>query len=276
MEEIYGQAAGFEVIAEDVGVVALLGGGDALLLLKLMDGGKLVAEARGGFELLGFGGGVHAGGEGAFELGGTAFKKKLRVADGVGVKLGGGEAFNAGAEAAVDVVLQAGAGMVAGEIDLATGNEKAAMDELDDAIGEVAGKVGAVVGGAVLAQAAGDEDFGKAVGQRELDVGVGLVVAEQDVEAGLALLDEVVFKGQGFVFVGDQDVVEIDGLAHQRAGFGVGLGGFQEIRADARAQVFGLADVDDLALGVLVEIHAGLGGEGADFLVEIHGRASAN
>ena len=66
----------------------------------------------------------------------------------------------------MDVVLQAGAGMVAGEIDLATGNEKTAMDELDNAVGEVAGKVGAIVGRAVLAQAAGDEDLGKAIGAR--------------------------------------------------------------------------------------------------------------
>ena len=81
--------AGFEVIAEDVGVVALLGGGDALLFLQLVDGGELVAQAGGGFELLGFGGGHHAGGEGALELGGAAFKKELRVADGVGVELRG-------------------------------------------------------------------------------------------------------------------------------------------------------------------------------------------
>ena len=145
------------------------------------------------------------------------------------------------------------------------------MDELDHAVGEVAGKVGAVVGGAVLAQAAGDEDLGEAVGERELDVGVGLVVAQQDVEARLALLDEVVFESQGLVLVGDEDVVEVDGLAHQRAGFGVGLRGFKQVGADARAQVVGLADVDDLALGVLVEVHAGLGGQGADFLVEVHG-----
>ncbi len=108
----------------------------------------------------------------------------------------------------MDVVLQAGAGMVAREIDLATGNEKAAMDELDDAIGEVTGKVGAVVGGAVFAQAARDEDLGEAIGERELDVGVGLVVAQQDVEAGLALLDEVVFKREGLMLVGDEDVFE--------------------------------------------------------------------
>jgi hypothetical protein len=147
----------------------------------------------------------------------------LCVADGLGVGLGGGEAFDAGAEAAVDVVLETGAGMVAREIDLATGNEKAAMDELDDAVSEVAGKVRAVVGRTVFAQATRDEDFGIAVGEGELDVGVGLVVAEQDVEARMALLDEVVFEREGFVFIGYKDVVEVNGLAHEGAGFCVGL-----------------------------------------------------
>ena len=69
MEEIDGQRAVFEVIAEDVGVVVLLGGGDALFFLQLVDGGELVAQARGGFELLGFGGGHHARGERALQFG---------------------------------------------------------------------------------------------------------------------------------------------------------------------------------------------------------------
>src|SRR5208337_2390918 len=47
VEEIHCQAAVFKVIAKDVGVVALLGGGDALLFLELMNCGELVAETRG-------------------------------------------------------------------------------------------------------------------------------------------------------------------------------------------------------------------------------------
>jgi hypothetical protein len=148
-------AAGFEVIAEDVGVVVLLGGGGALLFLELVDGGELVAQTGGGLELLGFGGGHHARGQGALEFGVAAFEQQLRVADGARVNLRRGEALDAGAQAAMNVVLQAGAGMIAGEIDLATGNEKAAMDQLDDAPGQAAGKVGAVVGRAVLAAGGG-------------------------------------------------------------------------------------------------------------------------
>ena len=145
------------------------------------------------------------------------------------------------------------------------------MDQVYEAVGEIAGEEGPEVLAAVLAESAGDEDLGVAVAHGELDVGVGLVVAEEDVEAGLALLDEVIFEGQRFAFIGYGDVVDVDGLAHERAGFAiVDLVGFEEVGADAGAEVFGLADVDDFALGVFVEVAAGRGGDGADFGEEVH------
>ena len=75
------------------------------------------------------------------------------------------------------------------------------MNEVDDAIGEVAGEVGSVIGAAILAQAAGDVDARKALAERELDVGVSFVVAQKNVEARLLLLDEMVFKGESFLLL---------------------------------------------------------------------------
>ena len=43
----------------------------------------------------------------------------------------------------------------------------------------------------------------------------------------------------------------------QRAGFDVGQLVFVEVAANAGAQDFGFADVDDLAGGVFVQIHSG-------------------
>src|ERR1700733_13374823 len=43
-----------------------------------------------------------------------------------------------------------------------------------------------------------------------------------------------------------------------------------EVAGYAAAQVFGLAHVDDLTLGILVEIDAGFGWDGADFGQEVH------
>ena len=48
--------------------------------------------------------------------------------------------------------------------------------------------------------------------------GIGLVVAQQDVEARLPLLDEVVLERQRFLVVVDQDVVDVARFGDQRAG----------------------------------------------------------
>src|SRR6185437_14878005 len=147
--------------------------------------GELVAQTRSSFELLVLGGRHHALREAAFQLGLLAFKEELCIAHGVAIRLRRREAFHAGAEAAMNVVLQARARMIAVEIDLATRQQEAAMDELDYAISEIARKIGAVIGGAILAQAAGDKDLWVALMQRELDIGICLVVAQEDVEARL-------------------------------------------------------------------------------------------
>ncbi len=90
VEEVHRQHVVFEVEAEDVGVL-VVGGGDALLVLHLVDGDDLVAEAGGELELLVFGGLGHAFGEALLELARAAFEKELHVADGLLVDLGGGQ-----------------------------------------------------------------------------------------------------------------------------------------------------------------------------------------
>lgn len=55
----------------------------------------------------------------------------------------------------------------------------------------------------------------------------------------------------------------------------VALVGFEEVGTDARTEVLGLADIDDLARGVFVEVASGLGGDSADFGEEVHGYRSS-
>ena len=168
------------------------------------------------------------------EIGLAAFEKELHVAHGFGVDLGRGQILHARTQATLDVVLQARARMVAGQIHFAGRNQEVAMDQVDDAIGEIGREVRAVVGAAVLAQAAGDVHAREALGQGELHVGISLVVAQQDVEARLLLLDEVVLERQRLFVIGDDDVVDVDRLAHQRAGFRVFPAAFVKIGGDAR------------------------------------------
>ena len=268
VKEVDGEERGFGVVGEDVDVVAV-GGGHFLGLGHFLDGDEVVAEAGGAFEIELFGGFGDLVAEVGFEVFEAAFEEEAGLADGLGVFGGGDEAFDAGAEAAADVVLQAGVGVFAVEVDFAGGDFELAVDEVGEAVGEVAGEVGTEVGGAVFAEAAGDEDAGDAFA-REFDVGVGFVVLEEDVEAGLVLLDEVVFEGEGLFFVFDDDVVEVGGFGDEGTGFGFREAVVGEVVADAGAEVLRFADVDDVAEGVFVEINARQEGQLRHFLAEIH------
>ena len=83
MEEVDGEDAVFEVIAEDVGVVACSAVAMRCFSCSWCDGGELIARRAASFELLGFAGGCHRAREGALEFRLTAFEKELRVADGL-------------------------------------------------------------------------------------------------------------------------------------------------------------------------------------------------
>ncbi len=85
----------------------------------------------------------------------------------------------------------------------------------------------------------------------------------------------MVLKRQCLFIISHDDVVHVDGFADERSGLGIGDPSLVEIRADPVAQALGLANVNDLALRVLVEIHAGGGGNSADFLLQIHGERTS-
>ena len=87
-----------------------------------------------------------------------------------------------------------------------------AVDEVHQAVRQVAGEVRAEVSRAVLAQPPRDVDA-RILLAGQLDVGIGLVVAQQDVEARLVLLDQVVLERQRLLLVVDQDVVDVARLA---------------------------------------------------------------
>ena len=107
-----------------------------------------------------------------------AVEEEADVADGLGVGFVGGEAGDARAVAAFDVVLQARARMVAREIDVAAGNHEALVDEGEDAAREIGGEIRAEVGGAIFFDFAREIDAGIFFVERELDVGIGFVVDE--------------------------------------------------------------------------------------------------
>ena len=111
MEEVHGEHVVFVVIAEDIRVVTVRAG-DALLFLHLVHGDEQVAIFRRKFELLGGRGCLHPCFQRASELLLPPFEEELRIAHRFAVFLRCGEPFDAGAETALDVVLQAGARVI--------------------------------------------------------------------------------------------------------------------------------------------------------------------
>ena len=118
----------------------------------------------------------------------------------------------------MDVVLQARGLVNTAEIDLARWNLEMSMDEMHQAVRQIAGKVRTVVGASVFSEPPGYV-HSRILLAGQLDVGIRLVVAQQDVEARLILLDQVVFERQRLFVVIDLDKVDIAGFADQRARF---------------------------------------------------------
>ena len=133
VEKIRGHLRRLGVPREHVGVVAR-GGGDFLALLDLLDGAEQVAIAGGLFVALRFGGLRHALAQAGDQIVAAAFEKRARVARGFGVAFVGGESGDAGPQAAMNVVLQAGARMSAREVHGAGGHAKMLVDEVHDAV----------------------------------------------------------------------------------------------------------------------------------------------
>ena len=140
MKKIHRQHVAFEVEAEDVGVLVVRGR-DALLVLHLVHGHDLVAQPRRELKLHVLRRGLHARGQRLLQLVRLAVQKELHIANRLPVELRRRQPLDARAETSLDVVLQAGAGMVAREIDLAAGDEKAAVYQVDEAVCEVTGEV---------------------------------------------------------------------------------------------------------------------------------------
>src|SRR5208283_3220498 len=274
VKEIGGDKRRFGVVGQNVSVVALRCR-DALALFDVLDGAEEIAIGGGFLKVLLFGGGHHALLDAFHKVMAAAVEKHADIAHGFSVAGVGGKAGDAGSEAAVNVILQAGAGMILREIDKTRGNKKALVNEVQDAASEAGRKVGTKIERAVFLDAAREINAGIFFGQSELDIGISLIVAKDDVELGLVLLDEIVFEGEGLALVGNDDGFEVGDFPGQRAGFGVGPARLQEVGTHTVAQGTCFTHIDDGAAGVLEEVHAGLFGEQSGFFAGFHADRSA-
>ena len=102
----------------------------------------------------------------------------------------------------------------------------------------------------------------------ELDVGVGLVIAKQDVVARLVGLDQIVFEQQGLGFAARDGGLDPGYLGHHQPNAGAGMR-FLKIARDPLFKVAGLADIDHMVEPVAHHIHAGFVRHVAEDFLEI-------
>ena len=114
-------------------------------------------------------------------------------------------------------------------------------------------------------------DAREVLADADLQVGERLVVLQLDVEARLDVLDQPGFQQQGIDLALGGEEVDVGDELDEVGGAAVLGGGLGEVVAGAVAQVLGLADVEDAALGVLHQVDAGRGGKLLDLLGRRHG-----
>ena len=103
------------------------------------------------------------------------------------------------------------------------------------------------------------EDAGEILSEGHLHIGIGLVVLEPDVVAGMVLLDEVRLEEERLRDAAGEDVLEpLGALDHP---YKTHVQARAEVRTHTVAKDVGLADVDHPSPPVLEEVHPGLGRE---------------
>ena len=198
----------------------------------------------------------------------SALEEQLRVLDRHAVVLGRTDVANARRDAPLDVELEAGASALSRDHLVAGPDAEQPVRQRHGAAAKGSGQERAGIVVAVALHAPGDEHPRERLAGGQLQVGVVLVVAQQDVVARRPLLDQVVLEGQRLHHrVGDDDLEALR-LVEQRVDARAGAVR-AEVAADAVAQHAGLADIERIARVVVIDVDAGLLGEAADLGLEI-------
>ncbi|MCY1526627.1 hypothetical protein D9M68_616630 [compost metagenome] len=98
---------------------------------------------------------------------------------------------------------------------------------------------------------------------REKYVGIGLIVAQQDVVGRPPLLDQCLFEQQGFGFIGGNRGFDLDDPGHQRSGLRRQTA-LAEVARQAFLQVFRLADIEQLGVRIEHAVNAGAAAAGSE------------
>ena len=180
-----------------------------------------------------------------------------------------GDVADARGRAAADVVVEAGDARAAPGLGaLAGAVGKHPVQHVERLAHLLRARIRPEVEHALAMPLTGEHDPRVLVADRDGDVGVGLVVAQADVERRPVALDQVLLEQQrlGLGVGGDEldllDPLDQPGRLHGRVQVAA------EVRPHPLAQRLGLADVEHLSLPAPEHVHPGLVGQGAELGVE--------
>ena len=210
-EDLDRRALALHVDPEEVALLQVRGR-DLLRRLQPLERAHLVAQAGRLLEPVFGGGHLHLLPEPARHLLGAALEEEPGVLAALAVALERAHLGHAGCEAALDLVLEAGARPLAVEGLLAGADAEELPRQARGLAAQVRGDVGPAVGVLVFPGPAHHVEPRVLLGQGELQVGMVLVVAEPQIVERLVALDEVVLESQGLHLRVRDHEVEVDDL----------------------------------------------------------------
>ncbi len=270
-KHLHDGAFGPELHAKDIAIVETRGRQFLLSLAHRRYRANGIAQLRRFLVALSAGRRAHPLLQLARQLLVPSFEKEPRVRDRQGVALVRAHRRDAGRETAADVVFQTRPRPVASDHLVARAQPEHAMGQRHRAPRQLGGQKGPGKKISALLHLSRDEHTGIRLGDRELKVGIILIVAQEDVVPGHPLLDQVVLERERLHDrIGDnhfqpRNVVEqrvVAGAETVRA----------EITPDAIAQRPGFTDVERLACRVRVEVHSRLVRQSLNLLLEVVNR----
>ncbi|MNE10460.1 hypothetical protein D3C80_1031760 [compost metagenome] len=224
-------------------------------------GADAVAHPGGVLELHVVGSRLHLGGQAGDDGPRLAAQEGLGLVHQLAVVLQADQA-GAGRRAALDLMQHAGPG--AGLVDAvrAGPQQEGLLQGVQRVVDRPGRGEGAEIGARRRVGAAMLPHLGRAVVAPDHDLGEGLVVLEQDVEAGLQPLDVAGLEDQGLGLGGGDHQLHRPGQRHHQAD-ALGVEAALRVLDDALLQRLGLADIEAGAVLAVHAIDAGLVGGAA-------------
>jgi len=264
-EDLDGGALSLHVGGEEVALLEV-GGRDLLGRLEPLERAYLVAHRGGLLEALLGRHAPHVGAQAAHHLLRPPLEEEPRVLARPAVAVERADPGHAGRDAPLDLVLEARARPSSVQGLLAGADAEQLPDEAGGLPAQAGRDVRAAVHVAVLRGPAHHVEPRVLLGERQLEIGVVLVVAQADVVHGLVALDQVVLERQGLHLGVGHDEVEVGDLLDHPALVELGRTGGLEVGPHAVADHPGLADVDHPSARVPEQVDAGAQRELAELL----------